>query len=44
LENEFQRINRKYSKDRLIKLECIRDNFSKEIMKLMMEELTKLYQ
>lgn len=44
LEAEWGRISRKYSKDRLMKVEVGRDTFTTEIVKLLMEELTKLYQ
>ena len=44
VKGEFDKISGKYQRDKFIRLQLARDNFSPEIMRLLMEELTKLYQ
>ena len=36
MEEEYHTLHRKYPKDKIIKLESPKDNFTKEIMKLLM--------
>lgn len=44
LEIEWHRISKKYNKDKLMRLQYTKDNFTQQIVKLLMQQLTKLYQ